>query len=68
MARKDLSNSTRFWLDRSVPGLSLMQAALTTHEYKTTDCKHVLVLWNTEDERRHIRYLREDTALACYLQ
>lgn len=33
MARKDLSNSTRFWLDRSVPGLSLMQAALTTHEY-----------------------------------
>lgn len=36
--------------------------------YKTTDCKHVIVLWNTEDERRHIRYLREDTALACYLQ
>ncbi|RON13105.1 hypothetical protein BK661_29535 [Pseudomonas frederiksbergensis] len=26
------------------------------------------VLWNTEDERRHIRYLREDKALACYLQ
>jgi hypothetical protein len=23
--------------------------------YKTTDGKHVLVLWNTEDERRRIR-------------
>lgn len=33
MARRDASNSTRYWNDRQVDGLSLMCADFTTHEF-----------------------------------
>jgi AraC-like DNA-binding protein len=33
MSRTDASNSTRFWLDRQTPGLSMLCADFTTHEY-----------------------------------
>ncbi|MBO0690999.1 MAG: AraC family transcriptional regulator [Candidatus Dormibacteraeota bacterium] len=33
MARQDRRNRTRYWLDRERPGLSLLSADLTTHEY-----------------------------------
>lgn len=33
MARQDRWNRTRYWLDRERPGLSLLSADLTTHEY-----------------------------------
>lgn len=33
MARVDPKNITRYWWDRHVPGLSLMRADFTTHEY-----------------------------------
>ncbi|MFO1080789.1 MAG: AraC family transcriptional regulator [Reyranellaceae bacterium] len=33
MARLDPRNTTRYWWDRHVPGLSLMAADFTTHEY-----------------------------------
>ncbi|HLI11860.1 MAG TPA: AraC family transcriptional regulator [Alphaproteobacteria bacterium] len=33
MARVDLRNVSRYWWDRHVPGLSLMHADFTTHEY-----------------------------------
>ncbi len=33
MARLDPRNRTRYWWDRHVPGLSLMHADFTTHEY-----------------------------------
>jgi len=33
MARPDPRNRTRYWWDRHVPGLSLMHADFTTHEY-----------------------------------
>lgn len=33
MGRIDQHNVTRYWWDRHVPGLSLMQAEFTTHEY-----------------------------------
>jgi AraC-like DNA-binding protein len=33
MARLDPRNVTRYWWDRQVPGLSLMHADFTTHEY-----------------------------------
>ncbi len=33
MARIDRSNRSRYWWDRSVPGLSLLSADFTTHEY-----------------------------------
>ena len=35
MPRIDVRNSTRYWLDRRTPGLSLLIANLTTHEYAT---------------------------------
>jgi AraC-like DNA-binding protein len=33
MARRDPRNSTQYWWDRHLAGLSLMRADLTTHEY-----------------------------------
>ena len=33
MARTDLRNRTQYWWDRHVPGLSLLQADFTTHQY-----------------------------------
>lgn len=33
MARRDLRNSTQYWWDRNLAGLSLMCADFTTHEY-----------------------------------
>ena len=33
MSRTDEKNSTRFWFDRQTPGLSLLCADFTTHEY-----------------------------------
>jgi AraC-like DNA-binding protein len=33
MPRTDGRNSTRYWLDRQIPGLSLLCADFTTHEY-----------------------------------
>lgn len=33
MSRADDKNSTRFWFDRQTPGLSLLCADFTTHEY-----------------------------------
>ena len=33
MARTDPRNSTRYWWDRHVSGLSLLHADFTTHEY-----------------------------------
>ncbi|HEY6982902.1 AraC family transcriptional regulator [Reyranella sp.] len=33
MARRDCRNSTRYWWDRHLPGLSLLCADFTTHEY-----------------------------------
>lgn len=33
MARTDPHNSARFWLSRSMPGLSLLQADFTAHDY-----------------------------------
>lgn len=33
MPRIDPRNTTRYWLDRHVPGLSLLSADFTTHEY-----------------------------------
>jgi AraC-like DNA-binding protein len=33
MARADPKNITRYWWDRNVPGLSLLRADFTTHEY-----------------------------------
>ncbi|MET0568628.1 MAG: AraC family transcriptional regulator [Hyphomicrobiaceae bacterium] len=33
MPRRDPHNATRFWVDRAFPGLSLMSAELTTHEF-----------------------------------
>lgn len=35
MPRIDADNSTRYWLDRRTPGLSLLAADFTTHEYPT---------------------------------
>jgi hypothetical protein len=33
MSRTDEKNSTRYWFDRQIPGLSLLCADFTTHEY-----------------------------------
>lgn len=33
MPRADLGNTTRYWSNRGVPGLSMLQADFTTHEY-----------------------------------
>ena len=33
MPRRDPKNITRFWVDRAYPGLSLMHALFTTHEF-----------------------------------
>jgi hypothetical protein len=33
MSRADDKNSTRYWIDRQTPGLSLLCADFTTHEY-----------------------------------
>ena len=33
MARSDPNNSTEYWWDRHLTGLSLMRADFTTHEY-----------------------------------
>jgi len=35
MPRTDTENITRYWLDRRTPGLSLLSADFTTHEYPT---------------------------------
>jgi len=35
MPRTDANNTTRYWLDRRTPGLSLFSADFTTHEYPT---------------------------------
>ncbi|MGH7910119.1 MAG: helix-turn-helix domain-containing protein [Candidatus Dormibacteraceae bacterium] len=35
MARTDPGNRTRYWLDSKTPGLSLLRADFTTHEYAT---------------------------------
>lgn len=35
MPRIDATNRTRYWLDRQTPGLSLLSADFTTHEYPT---------------------------------
>ena len=33
MARRDRRNSSRYWWDGELPGLSLLEADFTTHEY-----------------------------------
>lgn len=33
MPRRDTRNATQFWVDATVPGLSLMRAQFTTHEF-----------------------------------
>jgi len=43
MPRIDVRNSTRYWLDRQTPGLSLLVADLTTHEYATHSHDALLV-------------------------
>jgi AraC-like DNA-binding protein len=35
MPRIDAENTTRYWLDHTTPGLSLLSADFTTHEYPT---------------------------------
>src|SRR5438309_11763367 len=35
MPRTDSRNSVRYWLDGRIPGLSLLAADLTTHDYPT---------------------------------
>jgi len=35
MPRIDSENATRFWFDQRTPGLSLLSADFTTHEYPT---------------------------------
>ena len=35
MPRIDSENATRFWFDQRTPGLSLLSADFTTHEYLT---------------------------------
>src|SRR5258708_26896231 len=35
MARTDKNNVTRYWWDRHIPGLSLMSADFTSHDYAT---------------------------------
>jgi len=33
MARRDTRNHTAYWQDKRVPGMSLLRADFTTHEY-----------------------------------
>ena len=35
MARVDTHNTARYWTDRGLPGLSLLRADLTTHQFET---------------------------------
>ena len=35
MARTDKNNVTRYWWDSHIPGLSLMSADFTCHDYAT---------------------------------
>lgn len=54
MARQDPWNRTRYWLDRERPGLSLLSADLTTHEYPPHSHDALLVAV-TEDGGSEIR-------------
>ena len=43
MPRIDSENATRFWFDQRTPGLSLLSADFTTHEYPTQIHEAILV-------------------------
>jgi hypothetical protein len=43
MPRTDVENRSRYWLDPRTPGLSLLRADFTTHEFPTHTHEALLV-------------------------
>jgi len=54
MPRRDRRNLSRYWVDRAIPGLSLLEADFTTHEYPP-HMHEALVVAVTQDGGSKIR-------------